>query len=587
MRVYNSQNNEALKAGLTKTLGALRARRGFDAEACILAKATLLNDYMRKCGLGGCVVGVSGGVDSALVFALVVTASRLPDSPIRRVTPLLMPIYTRGATNQDVATARGREVLKVFGFEPGEADLTKAFHALQEPVDAGAKVKGGDWAVGQLASYLRTPALYYASSLLAQEGCTALVIGTTNRDEGSYLGFFGKASDATVDLQLISDLHKSEVYEAAQKLGVPQSILSAAPTGDMYDSRLDEEVFGAPYDFVELLLAMKSLSATDAAQISAGWTAEDRAQFDKLSANLEKLHGYNAHKYIVGSPAVHLDIYQSAVPGGWQYGPKQKPWAENVNQDAFVAPFRLPEATLAQVEAGGRGQTEVKASALPANETVYVADRLLAGAEVTSLLQNLSGQKWLPADMHGMRRDFDPARDKTGSWRASTYSPRLSYALWQRLEGLLPMIEHIPSGSSLDARDGVLWRAAGVSPLFRFIKYTDDGVLVPHYDAPFDFGDGRRTLKSMVVYLTDATASGDATRFIRDAQLETPALERKYDDWNRVAKDEEIILSLSPAAGSAIILNHRVLHDSAPSRENAPEKIVMRADIVYEKIAAP
>lgn len=588
MRVYNAQNHEGLSPGLAKTLASLRARRGFDAGACILAKATLLNDYMRKHGLGGCVVGVSGGVDSALVFALVVTASRIAGSPIRRVMPLLMPIHSSGATNQDVATARGREVLAAFGFAPGEADLTKAFDALQEPVDAGAKIKGGDWAGGQLASYLRTPALYYASSLLAQEGCPALVIGTTNRDEGSYLGFFGKASDAAVDLQLISDLHKSEVYAAAQKLSVPQSILDAAPTGDMYDARLDEEVFGAPYDFVELLLAMKCIDAAHMQQVTASWSAADKAQFEKFSANLEKLHSYNAHKYIVGSPAVHLDIYHSTVPGGWQHGPRTKPWAENVDRANFVAPFDLSGTLLDKLETGARnGNTTVRTSPLPGGETIFLAENLLERAEVSSLLKEVRGQTWLPADVHGMRRDFDPARDKVGSWRASSYCTRLSYVLWQRLHGLVPTLENIPSGTSLDAKDCVLWRAVGVSPLFRLIKYTADGILVPHYDAPFDFGDGRRTLKSMIVYLTDASASGDATRFIKDPQQEVPPLTRKYDDWNRLAKPDEILLSLSPAAGTAIILNHRVLHDSAPTGKGAPDKIVMRADIVYEKILAP
>lgn len=585
MRVYSPPNAENLKPGLTKTLTQIRARRGFDPDACTLAKASLLNDYMRKHGLKGCVLGVSGGVDSALVFALAVTASRMEDSPIRRILPLLMPIHSRGASNQDVATARGRELLKRFGFEPGEADLTKAFHALEEAVDAGAKIKGGDWAVGQLASYLRTPGLYYASSLLSQEGIPSLVLGTTNRDEGTYLGFFGKASDATVDLQLISDLHKSEVYAAAEKLGVPKSILEAAPTGDMYDSRLDTDVFGAPYDFVELFLALKCLPHEESQELSSGWTAEDKKQFDVFAANLENLHKYNAHKYIVGSPAIHLDIYPSAVPGGWQHGPQHRAWAENVSQENFVAPFGIADAVLKEIEIHFPA-ARVASHDVTGGEKVFVCDNLLEAGEAKALLAETAQQKWLPANVHGMRNDFDPKRDKTGSWRASSYCTRLSYILWRRLQGLLPMVEHIVPGSSIDANDATVWRAAGVSPLFRFIKYTEDGILVPHYDAPFDFGDGRRTLKSMIVYLTDG-ASGGATRFVRDPQQNIPPLERKYDDWTRVANDAEILNSFSPAAGFALVFNHRVLHDSAPAGKKAAEKVVMRADIVYEKVVAP
>jgi NAD+ synthetase len=584
MRVHNPQHDQAIMEGLTRTLAELRARRGFDAESYIAAKAVLLNGYMRKYGLGGCVVGVSGGVDSALVFAIIVTASRMDGSPIRRVLPLLMPIHTRGATNQKTATDRGREVLARFGYEPGEIDLTKAFHAMEDAVDAGAKVKGSDWAVGQLASYLRTPALYYASSLMAQEGIPSLVIGTTNRDEGAYLGFFGKASDATVDLQLISDIHKSEVWRAGKALSLPKSILEAAPTGDMFDGRLDVEVFGASYDFVELFLNMKCLPDEDRNALMARWSTDEKAQYERFAANLENLHRYNAHKYIVGSPAVHLDLYPSAVPGGWQYGPKSKGFAEDVNKANFVAPFDLSPALLQKLNSNPH-RSATSCTDLAQGDKVFTAENLLEAKEASALLDETKKQKWLPANVHGMRGSFDPAKDKTGSWRASSYSTQLSNILWRRLEGLLPMIEHIPDGTSADAHDCMVWRACGVSPLFRFIKYASDGTLVAHYDAPFDFGDGRRTLKSMIVYLTEGQAAG-ATRFVRDTQQNILAPQRDYADWTRCAQDNEVIASFAPGPGSALIFNHRILHDSAPTKSTA-EKIVMRADIVYEKVLPP
>jgi NAD+ synthetase len=494
-----------------------------------------------------------------------------------------MPIHTRGASNQDTATARGRELLAKFGYEAGETDLTAAFHAIEKSVDKGSRINGGDWAVGQLASYLRTPGLYYASSLLAQEGMPSLVLGTTNRDEGTYLGFFGKASDAAVDLQLISDLHKSEVYAAAERLGVPKGILAAAPTGDMYDSRLDEEVFGAPYDFVELFLGMKCLDDAARNELAAGWRDDEREQFARLSANLEKLHKYNAHKYIVGSPAVHLDIYPSAVPGGWQHGPEQRGFAENVNLGNFVAPFELSPALLATFEENAPA-TRAESHELAAGDKVFACNHLLDAAEAAALMGEANQQNWLPANIHGMRNNFDPAKDKTGSWRASSYSTRLSRLLWKRLQGLLPMVEVYPQSSSIDAEGATVWRAAGMSPLFRFIKYTEDGMLVPHYDAPFDFGDGRRTLKSVIVYLTDGPAGGP-TRFVRDPQQNIAPLERKYDDWTRAARADEIIAGFGPQAGGALVFNHRILHDSAPAANG--NKIVMRADIVYEKVGTP
>ena len=118
-----------------------------------------------------------------------------------------------------------------------------------------------------------------------------------------------------VDLQPISDLHKSEVYALAKLLEIPQDIIDAPPAGDVYDGRVDEEMIGAPYWFVELYLLY--LSAQDESLLQT-LSDEERQQFEHYQANLEELHRKNAHKYWVGSPAVHLDVYERFVPGGWQ-----------------------------------------------------------------------------------------------------------------------------------------------------------------------------------------------------------------------------------------------------------------------------
>src|SRR4029079_19460688 len=124
------------------------------------------------------------------------------------------------------------------------------------------------------------------------------VVGTTNRDEGAYLGFFGKASDAMVDLQPISDLHKSEVRALARLLAVPAAVIDAEPSGDVWDGRTDAQMIGATYDDVELVLRLRELEMDPAAV----------AELRGASAAVDRLHRTNAHKYAVGSPAVHLDV---------------------------------------------------------------------------------------------------------------------------------------------------------------------------------------------------------------------------------------------------------------------------------------
>lgn len=318
MRVYNPQAGMSLLPGLRRSLDAVRTRRGFSVASYVSRKCMLLNDYLKKSALTGLVIGVSGGIDSAVVLGLAHEAQKKPKSPIKRIIACILPIFSAdGATHQNDAVERATNAAHAFGNTPTVIDLTQAHASMRAVADAGLHLDGNGWASGQLVSYIRTPALYYAASLLTASGVPALVLGTTNRDEGSYLGYFGKASDGMVDLQLISDIHKSEVRTVAGFLGVPEDILAATPTGDMYDGRSDEEVFGAPYDFVEFFLAYRALPEKLRTSVKSDWTRAEKKQFSELSARLEHLHDYNAHKYAVGNPSVHLDVYHRPVPGGW------------------------------------------------------------------------------------------------------------------------------------------------------------------------------------------------------------------------------------------------------------------------------
>lgn len=310
-----------LCASLQHTLAELRAHRRFDLDACLAEKARRLRHYLESAGLRACVVGVSGGVDSAVVLGLLARVKALPRSPLRRLVAVLAPIAGEGASNQATALARGREVAAAAGAECAEVDLGSSFATLRAASEQGLGMRGDAWAAGQLASYLRTPAFYYATAVLTAHGFPAVLCGTTNRDEGSYLGFFGKASDGMVDLQPISDLHKSEVYALAERLGVPASVRAAIPSGDTFDGRVDEEMIGAPYDFVELytgLLALAEEAPAAASAHQAAWDEAGRRQFAHYAAAVEELHRKNLHKYEGGSPAIHFDVYPRAVPGGWR-----------------------------------------------------------------------------------------------------------------------------------------------------------------------------------------------------------------------------------------------------------------------------
>ncbi len=318
MKVRNAPAG-ALSPALQAQLERVRSERGFEASAVAQGKVLLINSYCDQHDIDAVVVGLSGGIDSAVVAALLQAARATEGSPITRIVPIFLPVHDqRAATGQQDARLRAELTASCLGLDLLEVDLSEPHRAMLEAAGAGVGAAVDDWASGQLVSYLRTPALYFQTSLLTATGHKALVAGTTNRDEGAYLGYVGKASDGMVDLQLITDLHKSEVYKLARALDLPEPLLEATPTGDMYDGRIDEEVFGAPYDFVELYLSWLCLSKGRRHELRAELDADDQRSFESMALALERVHRHNAHKYLVGSPAVHLNVLPSAVPGGWR-----------------------------------------------------------------------------------------------------------------------------------------------------------------------------------------------------------------------------------------------------------------------------
>lgn len=287
-------------------LAEYRKNRGFNVEKYVELKVKLLNTYMNRSGLKAVVVATSGGIDSAVVLALCKKASE--SNGIRVVSVSLPSYHNRGVVNQTRATEYAQKLCEKLNVEHMTIDVNHSVEVISMYVREGFGMDktASNWAYGQLTPYTRTPFLYYITTILKEQGFPAVLVGTTNRDEGAYLGYVGKASDGMVDIQLISDLHKSEVRAVAKYLGVTDEILNVTPTGDMFDGRCDEELFGATYDFVELYLQNRvSCKAAD---------------------NLEKMHRYNSHKYFVGSPAVHLDLYESGVEGGWPLQFESKFW---------------------------------------------------------------------------------------------------------------------------------------------------------------------------------------------------------------------------------------------------------------------
>lgn len=304
---------------IIKIIDEQRRKRGFNVDKYISDKIHRINNFFRFNNLDSAVVGISGGVDSALVLALLHEAKKAEDSPIKKIRCLVMPIRGNGVSNQEEAANIAIRLIDTFKAEYQYLDLTDAYNAM---VDQKQESLGEHeaWANGQMASVLRTPMFYYQAAILQTQGYKSIVVGTTNRDEGSYIGFFGKASDAMVDLQPIADLHKSEVYKVAKELGVTDEILKATPKGDVWDQRVDEEMIGAPYHFLEDYLLLLEY-AREHKIINIFFLDDAKHRFNEQEIrwieNIEKLHKINEHKYEVGNPAHFIDVLKRKIQLGW------------------------------------------------------------------------------------------------------------------------------------------------------------------------------------------------------------------------------------------------------------------------------
>jgi len=274
----------------------LKEWRGFNAAEYITKKVRAINNFFRDENLDAAVVGLSGGIDSSLVLALLQEAKKQPGSPIKRIRAVVVPICCNGATGQEKGVTNAIGFLNSY-IEPDIEwiliDGTKAFESIVEQCQSTTP-----WANGQMVSILRTPIFYYQAAVMQTQGLKSLVCGTTNRTELE-IGFYGKASDGMNDLQVISDLFKYEVYEVARQLGLPAELIDQNPEGGVWDGRNDEQLIGAPYWFVDGHLLAKQYKVS---------LPIDCPQHQEFVDNIEKICKVNEHKTRVGLPSRNINI---------------------------------------------------------------------------------------------------------------------------------------------------------------------------------------------------------------------------------------------------------------------------------------
>ncbi|HPW24660.1 MAG TPA: NAD+ synthase [Candidatus Syntrophosphaera thermopropionivorans] len=230
-----------------------------------------IRSYLSNAERDRLVVGLSGGVDSAVSTALAVEAIGA-----QNVTALIMPYETSNA--ESVADAR--DLAKQLGINYQIIDITaitKAYFETYAPEADHMRI--GNW-----LARIRMCVLYDFSAKLK-----ALVLGTSNRTE-LMIGYFTQFGDSACAFEPIGHLYKTEVWKLAKILNIPEKIINKTPTADLWPGQSDEQEIGISYPVLdEIVYELTELHLNISATENLSYPVE-------LYQKVERMIQYSAFK---------------------------------------------------------------------------------------------------------------------------------------------------------------------------------------------------------------------------------------------------------------------------------------------------
>ncbi len=221
-----------------------------------------IQDQVKSANANGVIVGISGGIDSAVVAHL--AKMSFPDNSLG----VLMDIGT--------STNSRRNALRVINdtkIESKKLNFDNVFEELKKAMELDGNHENEKLISGNLKSRLRMSTLY----ALAQER-KYLVLGTSNLSEIT-IGYFTKWGDGAADIYPIADFTKKQVYELASELGVNERVIGAKPSADLWEGQTDEDEMGFTYNDLDDFINDKKLD-------------------DSIKKKIETLNKINNHKII-------------------------------------------------------------------------------------------------------------------------------------------------------------------------------------------------------------------------------------------------------------------------------------------------
>jgi len=210
----------------------------FNPEDAAKKITNFIKAYVKKSGTKGAVIGLSGGIDSAVTTYLAVKALGR-----QNVLALIMP--ERSLTPpEDVLDAT--DVANILNIEFSVMDISETLNSFI--ISIPEFVEDDRMSAGNLKARIRMCTLYYYANMMNR-----IVIGTGNRTE-LLLGYFTKYGDGGVDIEPIGNLFKSQVRKLAVYLDVPKHIIDKPPTAGLWPGQTDEKDLGLTYEEIDNVL---------------------------------------------------------------------------------------------------------------------------------------------------------------------------------------------------------------------------------------------------------------------------------------------------------------------------------------------
>lgn len=210
--------------------------RIIDYENLSIKIQSWITNYVNENNISRLVIGVSGGIDSAVVSTLCALTG------IETIA-VGMPINSN-INNTELSNKQLNFLSRKSNVKTNEIDLSLIYNSFNKLMSQNFS---SDLGFANSKSRLRMITLY---QIAASSG--GIVVGTGNKVEDFGVGFFTKYGDGGVDISPIADLYKTEVRELGRHLGIPQEIIDAEPTDGLWDdNRVDETQIGATYEELE------------------------------------------------------------------------------------------------------------------------------------------------------------------------------------------------------------------------------------------------------------------------------------------------------------------------------------------------